>query len=298
MIQLRSSMRFVQERDQASTRRGMLARIRSRGSRELSSFSNRKDAEDFVAGKAVKSADDKKKKEGDKFYAVAVGRIPGIYTEWTEAQEAFQGWKGPKYKKFGTRSEAVEYIRTNGDEAGQASIANEPTEPPLKKTKNDEGEGLSAVLPIYTDGSSMGNGKAGAVAGVGVWFGKDDQRNVSEPLTGELQTNQRAELTAILRAMQKVSVDQDIRIYTDSRYSISCVTSWYKGWEAKGWKTGKGEPVKNMDLVQAIRAKMQDRDDSGSETLFEWVKGHASTEGNVKADELAIRGAKLNKGSV
>jgi ribonuclease HI len=93
--------------------------------------------------------------------------------------------------------------------------------------------------------------------------------------------------------LQKVSVDQDIQIFTDSKYSINCITEWYHGWERKGWKTTGNEDVKNRDLIQAIRAKMDDREDSGTKTVFQWVRGHNATPGNVEADKLAVRGAKL-----
>jgi ribonuclease HI len=116
-------------------------------------------------------------------------------------------------------------------------------------------------------------------------------RNISERLRGEPQTNQRAELTAILRALQKVSVDQDVQIHTDSKYSLNCITEWYRGWVAKGWKTQGGEDVKNKDLVQAIRAKIDDRDASGTKTLFQWVRGHGISPGNIEADKLAVRGS-------
>lgn len=92
--------------------------------------------------------------------------------------------------------------------------------------------------------------------------------------------------------MQKVSVDQDIQIFTDSKYSMNCVTEWYRNWENNGWKTS-GKDVKNKDLIQAIRAKIEDRDASGTKTLFQWVKGHDAVPGNVEADKLAVRGASL-----
>lgn len=260
------------------------------------SFPSREDAEAFVAGKNPPSmATDGTKQE--KFYAIAIGKEPGIYTDWDTASVAIKGWKGPKYKKFDTRAEAVEYIRAHGDEAGQKSIAGEVLEPVSKKAKSKSGtdeleiEDDPSILHIYTDGSSLLNGRAGAAAGVGVWFGEGDPRNVSERLTGEPQTNQRAELTAVLRALQKVSVDQDIRIFSDSKYSISCVTEWYVNWKKNGWNTKEG-PVKNKDLVEAIRSKIDDRDASGSKTLFQWVKGHKDTWGNVAADQLAVDGAK------
>jgi ribonuclease HI len=92
-----------------------------------------------------------------------------------------------------------------------------------------------------------------------------------------------------------VPLDQDIRIITDSKYSIDCVTSWYKNWEKNDWKTSTAGEVKNKDLVQAIREKIEERDDSGTKTLFQWVKGHNNDVGNTAADELAVRGARLAK---
>ncbi|KAK9417486.1 putative RNase H type-1 domain-containing protein [Seiridium unicorne] len=255
---------------------------------QFKKFDNRQDANDFVLGRTPKnSAPDPKKPQ--KFYAVAIGREPGIYTEWDEAQKSILGSKGPKYQSFKTRAEAIEYIKAHGNEAGQKAIENEVAEPPAKRSKTI----ADGALHVYTDGSSRGNGKVGAAAGVGVWFGEDDPRNISERLEGDPQTNQRAELTAILRALQKVSVDQDIRIFTDSQYSISCVTEWYRNWEKKRWKTTGNADVKNKDLVQAIRTKIEDRDAAGTKTLFQWVKGHDATPGNVEADKLAVNGAML-----
>ncbi|KAK7921109.1 RNase H domain protein [Apiospora marii] len=263
------------------------------------SFVNFEDAEAFVAGISDGTATDGTKQQ--KFYAVAIGRDPGIYTDWDVAAEAIKGWKGPKYKKFDTRAEAVEYIRAHGNEAGQSSIKDESMEPPAKKSKRSATSSDSkrttassskpGALHIYTDGSSLANGSAGAVAGVGVFFGSNDPRNVCERLEGEPQTNQRAELTAILRALEQVSDDQDVRIFSDSKYSISCVTEWYINWEKNGWKTG-GKPVKNKDLVELVREKIDDRDALGTSTLFQWIKGHADDPGNVAADNLAVLGAR------
>ncbi|KAK8025658.1 hypothetical protein PG990_003481 [Apiospora arundinis] len=254
------------------------------------SFLNFDDAEAFVAGENPSTATDGTRQE--KFYAVAIGRDPGIYTDWDVAAEAIKGWKGPKYKKFDTRAEAVEYIRTYGNEAGQLSIKDESIEPPAKKSRRSAANSSkTGTLHIYTDGSSLSNGRADAVAGVGVFFGAGDPRNISERLEGELQTNQRAELTAILRALEQVSDDQDIRIFSDSNYSINCVTKWYINWEKNGWKT-QGKVVKNKDLVELIRAKIRDRDALGTNTLFQWIKGHANDAGNVAADQLAVLGAR------
>lgn len=116
-------------------------------------------------------------------------------------------------------------------------------------------------------------------------------RNISERLRGETQTNQRAELTAILRALQTIDLTQDVEIRTDSKYSIQCVTEWYINWERNGWKTRAG-PVKNQDLVQLVRDKLEEREKNGAGTQFIWVKGHDTDQGNIAADRLAVDGAR------
>lgn len=145
------------------------------------SFTSQADAEAFVAGRKTSSAADGE----DKFYAVAVGRVPGVYTDWDEASLAITGWKGPKYKKFATRDEAIDFIRANGNQEAQEWLLSERVEPPNKKTKKtktpgepsgDSVEDEPGVIHIFTDGSSLSNGRAGATAGVGVFFGEGDQR--------------------------------------------------------------------------------------------------------------------------
>ncbi len=116
-------------------------------------------------------------------------------------------------------------------------------------------------------------------------------RNISESLPGLRQTNQRAELTAIFRALEIVPRNRDVTIVTDSRYAIDCVTSWYVNWRKNGWKTSTGKTVENKDLVESILAKIEERKLFEVRTNFEWIKGHANHPGNVEADKLAVNGA-------
>ena len=117
-------------------------------------------------------------------------------------------------------------------------------------------------------------------------------RNVSETLPGFRQTNQRAELTAIQRALEIVPRNRDVSIITDSRYAIDCVTSWYINWRKNGWKTSAGKAVENKDLVENILTKIEQRNSLNVQTLFEWIKGHSNQPGNVEADRLAVEGAR------
>ncbi|KAL8642172.1 MAG: hypothetical protein Q9228_001102 [Teloschistes exilis] len=154
------------------------------------------------------------------------------------------------------------------------------------------GPAQSGALRIHTDGSALGNGQAGAFAGVGVYFGPGDKRNVSETLPGPRQTNQRAELTAILRALEIVPKNRDVSIITDSKYAIDCVTVWHINWRKNGWKNASGKAVENKDLIENILAKIDERKSLQVQSEFEWVKGHAQHPGNVEADRLAVEGAR------
>ena len=110
-------------------------------------------------------------------------------------------------------------------------------------------------MRVFTDGACSHNGKPGAKAGFAVWFPEHKELSMKERLPdAESQTNQRAELRAIHRAIQicdqKGFHDEDILIYTDSDYSINCLTKWISGWVARGWKTAEGKDVLHQDLIR------------------------------------------------
>ncbi|KAF3202390.1 hypothetical protein TWF191_002954 [Orbilia oligospora] len=150
----------------------------------------------------------------------------------------------------------------------------------------------TAVLKIYTDGSSLMNGSASARAGVGIWFGPGDKRNVSEPLNDSRATNNRAELSAILRAIEIAPKHREILIFTDSKYAIQCVTEWFQKWRSNGWQTAAGKPVENQDIIEEILNLIEERiTQGGAKTKFEWVNGHKGVVGNEMADKLARDGA-------
>ena len=106
-------------------------------------------------------------------------------------------------------------------------------------------------INIYTDGACINNGKKNAKAGIGIYI--SDDFTISEKLIG-LPTNQRAELYAILKALLVIDIlnYKNINIYTDSMYSINCITKWVKGWKKNGWKDSKKKDVKNKDLIDNI----------------------------------------------
>ncbi|KAJ5293242.1 Mitochondrial carrier protein LEU5, partial [Penicillium atrosanguineum] len=280
--------------------------------------------------------------ENTRFYGIQRGRVPGVYTDWSKAQEQIRGFQRPRYRKFSTREEAEDFVKS-GDQppaVGFGEVKTTVVAPGMmsENAKNAEGvefiagdgplpngvedgfdpnllldpatgkviykttqqktatktqsTGIPGMLRIYTDGSSLRNGTKLASAGVGVFFGPgDSSRNVSEPLKGARQTNQRAELTAILRAIDIAPRHRDVTIVTDSQYSINCVTVWFINWKRNNWMTKDKKPVENRDLVEPILARIEERNELKVKTLFEWVKGHNKDPGNEAADQLAVNGA-------
>ncbi len=162
---------------------------------------------------------------------------------------------------------------------------------------------MHAICAIYTDGSALNNGFEGARAGVGVFFGEGDPRNVSAPAEGE-QTNQNAELQAlhwgvvgaieVLRGVQEGS-HTVVEIHTDSAYSINCVTTWYTNWLRNGWKTAAGHPVKHRHWIESTAQLLRKYP---HQIRLVKVKGHSGEFGNEMADQLAGAGAGKGAGAV
>jgi ribonuclease HI len=101
----------------------------------------------------------------------------------------------------------------------------------------------------------------------------------------ELQTtNNRMELTAVIRALEALKRPVKGRIYTDSQYVRQGILEWMPNWKRRGWKTADKKPVKNQDLWEALDALARTHD-----LEWHWVKGHSGNEGNERVDALANR---------
>lgn len=116
-------------------------------------------------------------------------------------------------------------------------------------------------MRVFTDGACSNNGRPGAKAGYAVWF--PDNRELSDSgrvPDDQAQTNQRAELTAIARGTaildERGYHDADIVFYTDSEYSMNCLTKWLPGWVSRNWKTSAGGDVLHKDLIQDITGRL------------------------------------------
>lgn len=140
---------------------------------------------------------------------------------------------------------------------------------------------MSEPVDVYTDGACKGN------PGVGGWGAILEQGDrVRELFGGEpLTTNNRMELTAVIRALEALKRRCRVRLHTDSQYVQQGITEWIHAWKRRKWMTADKKPVKNQDLWQQL-----DRLAAEHDIEWIWVRGHAGHDGNERADALANRG--------
>ena len=135
-------------------------------------------------------------------------------------------------------------------------------------------------IKIYTDGACSGN------PGKGGWGALIQENDNEKKLSGsELNTtNNRMELTAVIKALEHYDEAREIEVFTDSKYVMQGITEWIKNWKTNHWKTSQKKDVKNKDLwilLDTISAK--------HDIKWSWVKGHAGDYGNEIADKLATQ---------
>lgn len=139
---------------------------------------------------------------------------------------------------------------------------------------------------VYTDGACSNNGKEDAIAGIGIYFGPQDSRNVSQRIDGK-QTSNTAELGAILHLYtileDEIRSGKKIGVVTDSVYAIRCATTYGKKCADKEWK----RDIPNKEMVKKAYELY-----SGTNVEFIHVRSHTSKKdahslGNKEADRLA-----------
>ena len=150
---------------------------------------------------------------------------------------------------------------------------------------------MSQSITVFTDGSCFNNGRKGAKAGIGIYFGEDDNRNISERINGK-QTNNTAELTAIITVFKilkdDIDMNKSIIIYSDSEYSINSLTKWAHQWEKNDWKKHNNKQIQNIELIKTGYNLFK----TYKNVQIKYVRAHTNNEdilsmGNKKADELA-----------
>ena len=137
-------------------------------------------------------------------------------------------------------------------------------------------------VSIYTDGACKGNPGPGGWGALLVANGREKEIYGGEAAT----TNNRMELTAVIRALESLSRGCDVEVYTDSQYVKNGIETWIHGWKKNGWKTADRKPVKNAELWRELDAAT-----TRHRIRWHWVRGHNDHPGNDRADALANRGA-------
>lgn len=252
------------------------------------------------------------------FYAVAKGRIVGIYNTWTECSAQVNGYSGGIYKKFKTKPEAEKFVSTystslpsqNSSSCHTQTSSSLPSQTlssipsqttpslPLQTTESITSPTSlhnSGILPtdeiiVFTDGSCINNGNA-KKAGYACVFPNNPEFTFAGTIN-ENPTNNRAEYTAFISACDQANkLDPDkqkvLRVYTDSNLLVNTATKWLTSWKKKNWKKSDGEPVLNLDLVKEIDKRLEER-----EIIFSHVKAHTGGSDwiyiwNDKVDKLA-----------
>jgi len=137
------------------------------------------------------------------------------------------------------------------------------------------------AVEIFTDGACRGNPGPG---GWGVVFRYGETEK--EIFGGEAATtNNRMELTAVIRALEALKQPSRVKLYTDSQYVQKGIQEWIHSWKRNGWKTSDKKPVKNKELWVELDELRRSHD-----IEWHWVKGHAGHPENERADALSNRG--------
>jgi len=137
------------------------------------------------------------------------------------------------------------------------------------------------TVEIFTDGACKGNPGPGGWGALLRYQGTEKSLYGGEAHT----TNNRMELRAAIEALASLKEPCEVALTTDSQYVRQGITEWIVNWKKRGWRTASKEPVKNVDLWQALDEQCQRH-----QVKWHWIKGHSGHRENEMADVLANRG--------
>lgn len=133
-------------------------------------------------------------------------------------------------------------------------------------------------IEIFTDGACKGN------PGPGGWGALLRMGEHEKEMSGNERntTNNRMEMTAVIRALEVLNQPCRITLHTDSKYVIDGITQWIHGWKKRGWVNAAKKPVANAELWQELDAAR-----ARHEIEWKWVRGHSGHVENERVDKLA-----------
>ena len=144
------------------------------------------------------------------------------------------------------------------------------------------------TITLYTDGACSGNPGPGGWGAILAWEGHEKELSGGEAST----TNNRMELTAVIRGLEALKEPCQVELYSDSKYVIDALEKgWAAGWQKRGWVKSDKKPALNPDLWQRLLALCRIH-----QVRCHWVKGHAENPKNNRCDELAVAQWKRLKG--
>lgn len=149
------------------------------------------------------------------------------------------------------------------------------------------------LVNIYTDGAARGNPDGPGGYGTILTFLDAKGQLHTRELSGGYKktTNNRMELMAVIVGLEALTKPCQVKLYSDSKYVVDAFNQkWIDSWIKKGWKRGRNEPVKNIDLWKRLLKAKEPHD-----VTFYWVKGHAGHEYNERCDILATTAADGNQ---
>lgn len=137
---------------------------------------------------------------------------------------------------------------------------------------------MNVAVEAFTDGACLGNPGPGGWGALLRYGGRERELSGSDPAT----TNNRMELMGAIQALEALTRDCTVDLYTDSRYVEQGFREWVPRWKANGWKTSDRKPVKNQDLWERLTAAAARHD-----VRWHWVRGHDGHVENERVDVLA-----------
>jgi ribonuclease HI len=204
------------------------------------------------------------------YYVISSGQKIETFKKWEDCNKNIQGFANPCYIIFENMEDA-------------------------KKILYD----FTNTLYVYTDGACHGNGEKNAKAGIGIYFDKDNENNLSEKLEGENLTNNIAELTAAIKAIQIIK-NMDYKnkvIVTDSEYVIKCATTYGSKLEKNKWLTSKqNKEPPNVNLIKKLYELTNIHN-----IKYKHIKAHTNAKdihsiSNYYADKLANESIGITRG--